>query len=149
MGANRFKWYDDEVKRPIGPRAGFKDYVRLRKAQGYNWVSMIAAYPNWKTDDSSYILVVADSAKTTLRSAWEEFGTSSAKNMDNEGGRPFLFPGKMPGYENYFPIWSGLTRNISNTSTGRLPISMLTASFLLWKLPGGRQSPLVQVLSVA
>jgi hypothetical protein len=103
MGANRFKWYDDEVKRPIGPRAGFKDYVRLRKAQGYNWVSMIAAYPNWKTDDSSYILVVADSAKTTLRSAWEEFGTSSAKNMDNEGGRPFLFPGKMPGYENYFP----------------------------------------------
>ena len=23
--------------------------------------------------------------------------------MDNEGGRPFFFPGKVPGYENYFP----------------------------------------------
>ena len=23
--------------------------------------------------------------------------------MDNEGGRPFLFPGKVPGYENMFP----------------------------------------------
>src|ERR1019366_6520634 len=25
------------------------------------------------------------------------------KNMDNEGGRPFVFPGKVPGYENMFP----------------------------------------------
>jgi hypothetical protein len=24
MGANRFKWYDDEVKRPIGPRQGLR-----------------------------------------------------------------------------------------------------------------------------
>ena len=23
--------------------------------------------------------------------------------MDNEGGRPFVFPGKVPGYENMFP----------------------------------------------
>ncbi|RDC62347.1 DUF5060 domain-containing protein [Adhaeribacter pallidiroseus] len=102
-GAHRFKWYDDEVKRPIGPKAGFKDYVRYRKAQGYNWINMIAAFPNWKTDDSSFHMVLRDSARTTLRSAWLEFGTGSAKNMDNEGGRPFFFPGKVPGYENYFP----------------------------------------------
>ena len=37
-----------------------------------------------------------------IRSAWLEFGTDSAKNMDNEGGRPFLFPGKVPGYEHVF-----------------------------------------------
>lgn len=103
MGANRFKWYNDNVKRPIGPNAGFKDYVRFRKAQGYNWINMIAAFPNWKTDDSTFHMVLHDSARTTLRSAWLEFGTGSAKNMDNEGGRPFLFPGKVPGYENYFP----------------------------------------------
>jgi hypothetical protein len=103
MGANRFKWYDDDHERPIGPTAGFKDYVRYRKAQGYNWVNVIAAFPNWKTDDSSWHMVLHDSAKTTLRSAWLEFGTGSAKNMDNEGGRPFFFPGKVPGYENYFP----------------------------------------------
>ena len=103
LGANRFKWYDDDKERPIGPGAGFKDYVRYRKAQGYNWVNMIAAFPNWKTDDSSWHMVLHDSARTTLRSAWLEFGTGSAKNMDNEGGRPFLFPGKVPGYENYFP----------------------------------------------
>jgi hypothetical protein len=110
LGANRFKWYDDEIKRPIGSGAGFKDYVRYRKAQGYNWVSMIAAYPNWKTDDSTYTMVLADSAKTTLRSAWEEFGTGSAKNMDNEGGRPFLFPGKVPATKIISRIWTGLTR---------------------------------------
>src|ERR1035437_1064258 len=103
LGANRFKWYEDDKERSIGPDAGFKDYVRYRKAQGYNWVNVIAAFTNWKTDDSSWHMVLHDSAKTTLRSAWLEFGTGSAKNMDNEGGRPFFFPGKVPGYENYFP----------------------------------------------
>ena len=103
LGANRFMWYDDDEERPIGPNAGFKDYVRLRKSQGYNWVSVIAAYPNWITDDKPWHIVMDDSARTTVRSAWLEFGTGSAKNMDNEGGRPFFFPGKVPGYENYFP----------------------------------------------
>lgn len=103
MGADRFKWYDDTVQRPIGPAAGFKDYVRYRKAQGYNWINMIAAFPNWNTDDSSYHMRLYDSARTTLRSAWMEFGKNSAKNMDNEGGKPFFFPGKVPGYENFFP----------------------------------------------
>lgn len=103
LGANRFMWYDDDEERPIGPTAGFKDYVRLRKSQGYNWVSVIAAFPNWITDDKPWHIVMDDSARTTVRSAWLEFGTGSAKNMDNEGGRPFLFPGKVPGYENYFP----------------------------------------------
>jgi hypothetical protein len=103
LGANRFLWYNDDKERPIGPEAGFKDYVRYRKSQGYNWVNMIAAFPNWKTDDQPWRLAMNDSAKTTIRSAWLEFGTGSAKNMDNEGGRPFFFPGKVPGYENSFP----------------------------------------------
>ena len=103
VGANRFRWYDDNTERPIGPTAGFKDYVRFRKAQGYNWLNVIAAFPNWITDDKPWHLFMDDSAKTTVRSAWLEFGTGSAKNMDNEGGRPFFFPGKVPGYENEFP----------------------------------------------
>ena len=52
--ANRFKWYDDDRERPIGPTAGFKDYVRYRQAQGYNWINVIAAFPNWKTDDKPW-----------------------------------------------------------------------------------------------
>ncbi len=102
-GTNRMKWYDDDLERPIGPTAGFKDYVRFRKNQGYNWVNIIAAFPNWKTDRESWHLSMNDSAKTTIRSAWLEFGTGSAKNMDNEGGRPFIFPGKVPGYEDMYP----------------------------------------------
>ena len=101
--ANRFKWYDDDLERPIGPTAGFKDYVRYRKAQGFNWVNVIAAFPNWKTDDKPWRLKMEDAAQTTIRSAWLEFGTGSAKNMDNEGGRPFFFPGKVPGWADYFP----------------------------------------------
>src|SRR5579883_173687 len=102
-GTNRYRWYDDDRERPIGADAGFKDYVRFRKAQGYNWINMIAAFPNWMTDGAPWHVVMNDPEKTTVRSAWLEFGTGSAKNMDNEGGRPFLFPGKVPGYENMFP----------------------------------------------
>jgi len=106
---NRFHWYDDDKERPIGPEAGFKDYVRFRKAQGYNWVSIIAAFPNWDNDGLPWHIVMNDPDHTTVRSAWLEFGTGpdvrtgSAKNMRNEGGRPFFFPGKVPGYENVFP----------------------------------------------
>ena len=103
LGANRFRWYDDDRERPIGPEAGFKDYVRFRKAQGFNWINMIAAFPNWMTDGQPWHVVMNDKDHTTVRSAWLEFGANSAKNMDNEGGRPFLFPGKVPGYENMFP----------------------------------------------
>lgn len=102
-GTNRFRWYDDDRERPIGPDAGFKDYVRLRESQGYNWVNMIAAFPNWITDGRPWHLKMDDPEHTTVRSAWLEFGTGSAKNMDNEGGRPFFFPGKVPGYEDAFP----------------------------------------------
>ena len=107
-GTNRFRWYDDDRERPIGPDAGFKDYVRFRKAQGYNWVSIIAAFPNWDNDGLSWHVV--DSVnKLTVRSAWLEFGTGpdartgTAKNMKNEGGRPFLFPGRAKGYQTVFP----------------------------------------------
>jgi hypothetical protein len=100
LGSNRFRWYDDDQERPIGPTAGFKDYVRYRKAQGFNLVGMIAAFPNWVTDGKPWHVAMPDG--TTVRSAWLEFGTGSAKNEDNEGGRPFLFPGKVPGYEDMF-----------------------------------------------
>ena len=100
---NRFKWYDDDRQRPIGPEAGFKDYVRFRQAQGYNWLNIIASFPNWAPDGASWHLVMNDVDKTPVRSAWLEFGTGSAKDMSNEGGRPFLFPGRVPGYENIVP----------------------------------------------
>jgi hypothetical protein len=38
-----------------------------------------------------------DNPSDCVRSAWTEYGTKSAKNMENEGGRAFLFPGKGAG----------------------------------------------------
>src|ERR1039457_4387927 len=46
----RFPWNDDDQPRPIGPEAGFKDYLRLRKSQGFNAVAILAAFPNWAND---------------------------------------------------------------------------------------------------
>jgi hypothetical protein len=109
LGTNRFPWRSGDAERPIGPTAAFQDYVRYRKAQGFNWVSMIAAFPNWNNDGQPWHIVMNGPERITVRSAWLEFGTGpdvrtgSAKNMTNEGGRPFQFPGKVPGYENVFP----------------------------------------------
>ncbi|MHC4546998.1 MAG: apiosidase-like domain-containing protein [Planctomycetota bacterium] len=98
----RYRWYDDKKQRPIGPDTGFKDYVKFRRKQGFNCIAMIAAFPNWANDDKPSTLKTSDG--TVLRSAWKQLGTKSAKNMtDEDGNRAFFFPGKVPGYEKYFP----------------------------------------------
>lgn len=98
----RYRWYDDNKKRPIGPIAGFKDYVKFRRKQGFNCIAMIAAFPNWANDDKPATLKMPDG--TVLRAAWKQLGTESAKDMhDEDGNRAFLFPGKIPGFEQYFP----------------------------------------------
>ncbi|MFQ6131721.1 MAG: DUF4038 domain-containing protein [Armatimonadota bacterium] len=98
----RYRWYDDDEPRPLGPEAGFKDYVRYRREQGFNCIAMIAAFPNWANDDKPAALQMPDG--TVLRAAWRQAGTNSAKDMtDEEGRRAFLLPGKVPGYEDYFP----------------------------------------------
>lgn len=98
----RFHWRDDAALRPLGPEAGFKEFVAYRKDQGYNCVAMLAALPNWANDDRPARLTTDDG--TVLRGAWPQAGTTSAKSMTDEAGhRAFLLPGKIPGYEQYFP----------------------------------------------
>src|SRR5574340_147290 len=99
---NRFRWHEDERER-IGPEAGFKDWVRLRQRQGFNSVAMIAAFPAWADDGRPPNIILTDPQKTVIRSAWPQPGTGSAKDMANEGGRAFLFPGRIPGMEEVFP----------------------------------------------
>lgn len=99
----RYKWHDDDKIRPVGPEMGFKDMVRVRKAQGFNGVALLAALPNWDNDGFPPTIQLDDPEKTTVRNAWPKPGTKSAKDMHNEGGRPFLFPGRVPGYETVFP----------------------------------------------
>jgi len=98
----RYPWYDDDRHRPIGPDAGLKDFVQFRKRQQFNCIAMIAAFPNWANDGKPARLTMDDG--TVLRAAWRQPGTQSAKDMHNEARqRPFLFPGKVPGYEDVFP----------------------------------------------
>jgi hypothetical protein len=98
----RFQWHDDDRPREIGPAAGFKDYVQYRRRQGFNSIAMIAALPHWANDGLSYKIDMDDG--TVVRRAWGQAGTRSAKDMhDEDGNRPFLFPGKVPGFENVFP----------------------------------------------
>jgi len=101
-GTFRYPWFEDDTQRPIGPKAGFKDYLRFRKAQGFNCIAIVAAFPNWANDDKPAEFDMSDG--TQLRSGWPQAGTKSTKDMtDEKGNRPFFFPGKIPGYEKYFP----------------------------------------------
>lgn len=72
-----------------GPGIGFEDAVMYRKRQGFNSVSMIAAFPNWEADTrpSTY----ADSNGVYLRNAWEKFGydVSGAAGTDASGGSSY------------------------------------------------------------
>jgi Protein of unknown function (DUF4038)/Domain of unknown function (DUF5060)/Putative collagen-binding domain of a collagenase len=98
----RFRWTDDDTQHPMGPDATFKDMVRFRRAQGFNSVAMVAAFPNWENDGKPSNLTMNDADHTLIRSAWADPKTKSAKEQSNEGGRPFLFPGRVPGYEDVF-----------------------------------------------
>lgn len=99
---SRFRWYEEKTPRPLGPEAGFKDYVRFRLRQQYNCIAMIAAFPHWANDGRPARLQMPDG--TVIRAAWRQAGTRSAKSMTNEfGQRPFLFPGKVPGFETVVP----------------------------------------------
>jgi hypothetical protein len=109
---SRFKWNDDDQERPLGPDAGFKDYVRLRKGQRFNSVAIIAAFPNWAEDGHPWEIWLDTNADLGVRSTWVNQGDIAngvprdqwrAKDMSNEGGRAFLFPGKVPGFEQIFP----------------------------------------------
>jgi len=99
----RYPWYDDDDQRPVGPEMGFKDMVRFRKGQGFNSIAILAALPTWANDGYPPNIVLDDGLETCLRSAWREPGTDSAKDMHNEGGRPFHFPGRVKGYEKVVP----------------------------------------------
>jgi hypothetical protein len=108
----RFPWHADDRERPIGPEAGIKDYARLRKRQGFNLVGIIAAFPNWADDGKPWVIWLDEERNLGVRSAWvhqREINQGlprerwRAKDMHNEGGRAFAFPGKVPGYEEVYP----------------------------------------------
>jgi len=77
-----------------GPGVTFEAALSYRERQGFNSVSIIAAFPNWASDQ--YPNTYADRKGVYLRNAWEAFGllvegkTPTAKAMhDEQGYRPF------------------------------------------------------------
>lgn len=99
----RFRWSDDDLERPLEEHY-FKDLVRFRKRQGYNAIGMLTGHPTWANDGLPATIEVEP--EIWARAAWKQYGTESAKDMYNTGGRSFLFPGKVKGYENVVPDFS-------------------------------------------
>ncbi len=111
LSTYRFPWVEDEQERPIGPDMSMKDMARHRLKQGYNCIGTIVAYPTWAKDDYPATVRIDDEYGTFARGAWagcsvEEWYTkldAKARDMHNEGGRPFFFPGRIKGYEDLVP----------------------------------------------
>ena len=100
-----------------GPGVTFQQAVAYRRRQGFNSVSMIAAFPTWASDQ--HPATWADSAGVYYRNAWEEFGVmvpgaggapvATAKAMHDERGyRPFeMLPGRdgLPDFDRIVPAF--------------------------------------------
>ena len=77
-----------------GPGVTFEAAVAYRKRQGFNSVSMIAAFPTWASDQ--YPNTYADRNGVYLRNAWEAFGVlvkgdapTAKATHDEQGYRSF------------------------------------------------------------
>ena len=120
VGTNRFKWYDDDVERPMGPTAGFKDFVRYRKAQGFNWVNVIAAFPNWETDGLA--LAHCDGRcgqdDRALSLAWSS-APAAPRTWTTRAGGPLSFRARYPAMRTCFQTSTASIRSTSSTSTER------------------------------
>lgn len=114
LASYRYPWVDDEAERPIGPDMSVKDMARQRRSQGYNTVGTIVAFPTWADDGRPGTIMIDDGHETFVRGAWGKCsvmdwltnsltGSYPARDMHNEGGRPFFFPGKIKGYEDLVP----------------------------------------------
>lgn len=91
-----------------GPGITFENAVGYIKRQGYNSVSMIAAFPSWASDQ--YPATYADDKGIFYRNSWEKFGVTvdgkdTAKDMQDERGyRPFEILPNRKGLPNYDAI---------------------------------------------
>ena len=120
---NRFRWHDDDRERPIGPAAGFKDYVRLRKSQGFNGVAIIAAFPNWADDGKPWEIWLDQAAGLGVRTAWVNQGdiangaratNGARRTWPTKAGARFSFPAGCPATNRCFPTSTASTRSISS-----------------------------------
>jgi hypothetical protein len=104
---SRYVWRDDDKDYFVGtPDGGFKDWIKFRKKQGFNNVVIISSFPSWSFEDG-HPQDLWDSTGVCLRMAWEYAGLNRPLTMVNEEGeRPFFFPGKSKGYENVTPDFS-------------------------------------------
>lgn len=119
LATYRYPWTDDEIERPIGPDMTVKDMARHRRSQGYNTVGMICAFPTWAKDGKPAEIPMNDEHNSYVRGAWgacsvkewvEDWSRDpnaapiTARDMHaSNGARVFLFPGKVPGYEDLIP----------------------------------------------
>lgn len=92
-----------------GPGIGFEDAVVYRKRQGFNSVSMIAAFPNWEADLNPSTFANKDNIY--LRNAWEKFGydVAEGKGTDASGGLSY---------------WGTYTAKNMRDEYGNLPFAM-------------------------
>jgi len=80
---------------------GYEESVQHLKKLGFNSLGAILVYPSWAND--GYPTTLTDTSGIGIRAAWGQVGGTAKDMHDKDGNRPFLFPGKAPGYPTVVP----------------------------------------------
>ncbi len=80
---------------------GYEETVQWLKKLGFNSLGAILVYPSWAND--GYPSGFQDNNDIYVRAAWGQVGGTAKDMHDEDGNRPFLFPGKAPGYPTVAP----------------------------------------------
>lgn len=101
----RFPFSGIEPEGTIEPGEGvtFEQAVQYRRRQGFNSISLISCFPNWRADGHPPTVrdtrPYSEHGGTPIRHAWQKNGTETAKDMHDEAGNmPFEFPGRTENF---------------------------------------------------
>jgi hypothetical protein len=85
---------------------GYEETVQWLKKLGFNSLGAILVFPSWASD--GYPNFLTDDSGIYIRAAWGQVGGSAKDMHDEDGDRPFFFPGKAPGYPTVAPDFDRL-----------------------------------------
>ena len=104
---------------PSARSAGFKDYVRYRKAQGFNWVNIIAAFPNWMTDGAPWHVVMNDPSAPPSAPPGSSSAPAAPRTWTTKAAARSSSPARSPATRTCSPTWTAINPAYFQYSTAR------------------------------
>ena len=104
----RMRWRDSDEDFPVDTaEGGYKDAVKFRQRQQFNMLFVFSAFPSWTYDRKT--AAFKDDAGIPVRDSWQHGDEPHGQDLTNEEGeRPFFYPGRAVGYPDLAPDFTRL-----------------------------------------